>query len=102
MVDICISFGKLVREYLLNGEMDLDETLSRVSEGTRGEKIEDGFNGLGILQFSSADFFPDLEECSDSLKALSKKFTMHILTMISRLEKLTKKPSGKIILNYML
>lgn len=102
MIDICIAFGKLVREYLLDDSQELDDTLSRVSEGTRGERIEEGYSGQGILQFNSPDFFPDLEECSDSLKTLAKKFRTQILLMITRLEKLTKKHSGKIILNYML
>ena len=73
----------------------------KISAQTRSSKIEDNFTGLGRLKFGAPNFVSDCNECLEKLSALRKKFREHMIVMISKLEKLTKKPSGKINLAYM-
>jgi hypothetical protein len=104
MVDVCIEFRRLVKEYL-HGDSDLDEEELggiRDGEGSRQRRAEAAFNGVGRLRFDSPDFLRDSETCLDSLHELRKKFRKLILVFTSKLDKLTKKPSGKIILSHLL
>lgn len=104
MVEICTEFRMLAKEYLYGGE-DLDsEDLGgiRDGEGTRQQRLEQAFNGVGRLRFDSEDFLSSCETYLDRLQALRKKFRKLILVLTSKLDKLTKKNSGKIILSHLL
>lgn len=104
MVEICVEFRKLAKEYLY-GESDFDEEdLGGIKdgEGTRQQRFEAAFNGVGKLRFNSEDFLSDCEQYLDKLNELRKRFRKLILVLTSKLDKLTKKPSGKIILAHLL
>jgi len=62
VVDICSEFRRLVRGYLL---VDMDDDLD--PEDFRGlcrtERIEQSFNGLGLLKIYNSDFTKIEREC---------------------------------------
>ena len=82
MLDICLQFRKLVKDYLINkddaDEDDLEaraELFRNLPEGmTRANVIEERFNGIGILLFNSPDYMTDIEKCEEELSKLRKKF----------------------------
>jgi hypothetical protein len=74
IVEICLQFRKLIRFYLIENDNpdqmsdDDDEVsnsrydLSAEELRSRSKKIEDNFNGIGILRFTSSSFTNNLHE----------------------------------------
>lgn len=69
---------------------------------SRSRKIEENFNGIGILRFTSSNFTNNLHEFFDKIEKLRHKYKNHMMVLTTNLNKLTKTQSGKIILSYLL
>lgn len=81
-------------------DKNLDDSYDYERKG-RSKKIEDKFDGMGILKFNSTDYVANLEECQTKLNFLKDKFKKQIHLYSYNLNKLTKTQSGKIILSYL-
>ena len=83
IVEICLQFRKLIRFYLIEndnpdrGSDDDEDELSSIRYDlsaeelrSRSRKIEENFNGIGILKFTSSNFTNNLHELSDKIEKL--------------------------------
>jgi hypothetical protein len=104
IVEISQEFRRLIREYLLSeADQDVEEDSdTSFDSGNRRGQASGGFNGLGILMYSSSSFVTDLAECQAKLNFLRDKFEKQMKVLTVNLNKLTKTQSGKIILSYLL